>query len=82
MRSIFINVVRGSASMNGFELEDLKLPDDRNLPFEFAAFGEAIELAILYAEEEGSRQIRDYCSGMVTRIHALEARREYEFLPA
>lgn len=64
----------------GFELEDLKLPDYRNLPFEFAALGEAIDLAILYAEAHGNRQIRDYCSQMVTRFQALEDRREYAFL--
>jgi len=65
---------------NGFELEDLKLPDYQNLPFDFSALGEAIDLAILYAEAHGNRQIRDYCSQMVTRFQALEDRREYEFL--
>lgn len=65
---------------DGFELDDLKLPDYRNLPFDFAALGEAIDLAILYAEAHGNRQIRDYCSQMVTRFQALEDRREYEFL--
>lgn len=64
----------------GFELDDLKLPDYRNLPFDFAELGEAIDLAILYAEAHGNRQIRDYCSQMVTRFQALEDRREYEFL--
>ncbi|TGS14454.1 ATP-binding protein [Mesorhizobium sp. M2E.F.Ca.ET.209.01.1.1] len=65
---------------DGFELDDLKMPNYRNLPFEFAALGEAIDLAILYAEAHGNRQIRDYCSQMVTRFQALEDRREYEFL--
>ena len=65
---------------NGFEQEDLKLPNYQNLPFDFAALGEAIDLAILYAEAHGNRQIRDYCSQMVTRFQALQDRREYEFL--
>ncbi|MGL4528798.1 MAG: ATP-binding protein [Aestuariivirga sp.] len=65
---------------NGFELEELKLPDYKNLPFDFAALGDAIDLAILYAEAHGNKQIRDYCSQMVTRFQALEDRREYEFL--
>ena len=65
---------------DGFELDDLKLPDYRNLPFDFEALAEAIDLAILYAEAHGNRQIRDYCSQMVTRFQALEDRREYEFL--
>ena len=63
-----------------FELEDLKLPDYQNLPFDFAALGDAIDLAILYAEAHGNRQIRDYCSQMVTRFQALEDRSEYGFL--
>ncbi|MBD9597391.1 ATP-binding protein [Ensifer sp. ENS05] len=65
---------------DGFELEDLKMPDYRNLPFDFAALGEAIDLAILYSEAYGNRQIRDYCSQMVTRFQALQDRKEYEFL--
>ena len=64
----------------GFELEDLKLPDYQHLPFDFSSLVEAIDLAILYAEAHGNRQIRDYCSQMVTRFQALEDRREYEFL--
>ena len=64
----------------GFVLEDLKLPNYQNLPFDFSALGDAIDLAILYAEAHGNRQIRDYCSQMVTRFQALEDRREYEFL--
>ncbi|RAZ72996.1 ATP-binding protein [Mesorhizobium atlanticum] len=65
---------------NGFELDDLKMPDYRHLPFDFSALGQAIDLAILYAEAHGNRQIRDYCSQMVTRFQALEDRQEYEFL--
>lgn len=65
---------------NTFEIEDLKLPDYQNLPFDFSALGDAIDLAILYAEAHGNRQIRDYCSQMVTRFQALEDRREYAFL--
>ena len=61
-------------------MEDLKLPDYQKLPFDFSALGDAIDLAILYAEAHGNRQIRDYCSQMVTRFQALEDRREYEFL--
>lgn len=68
------------AALAKFELEDLKLPDYQNLPFDFAALGDAIDLAILYAEAHGNRQIRDYCSQMVTRFQALEDRSEYEFL--
>lgn len=65
---------------NGFEIEGLRLPAYNNTPFDFNALGPAMDLAILYEEAHGNRQIRDYCSQMVTRLKALEERREYEFL--
>jgi DNA helicase HerA-like ATPase len=64
----------------GFEIDDLKLPAYQNIPFDFEALGDAMDLAILYEEAHGNRQIRDYCSQMVTRLKSLEERREYEFL--
>jgi DNA helicase HerA-like ATPase len=65
---------------DGFEIDDLKLPDYNNAPFDFDALGDAMDLAILYAEAHGNRQIRDYCSQMVTRFSSLQERREYAFL--
>lgn len=64
----------------GFVIDDLKLPDYENIPFDFSALGEAMDLAILYEEAHGNRQIRDYCSQMVTRFKSLDERREYAFL--
>ncbi len=58
----------------------LSSPAYANLPFEFAALGEALDLAILYEEAHGNRQIWDYCSQMLTRFKSLEERPEYEFL--
>ena len=40
----------------------------------------AMDLALLYEEAHGNRQIRDYCSQMVTRLKSLEDRSEYAFL--
>ncbi len=65
---------------NGFVIDDLRLPDYENIPFDFGELGDAIDLAILYEEAHGNRQIRDYCSQMVTRFKSLEERREYAFL--
>ncbi|MER8874687.1 ATP-binding protein, partial [Mesorhizobium sp. M0814] len=65
---------------NAFVIDELKLPDYENIPFDFRSLGEAMDLAILYEEAHGNRQIRDYCSQMVTRLKSLEERREYEFL--
>ncbi|ESY29562.1 ATP-binding protein [Mesorhizobium sp. C386A] len=65
---------------NAFVIDELKLPDYENIPFDFRSLGDAMDLAILYEEAHGNRQIRDYCSQMVTRLKSLEERREYEFL--
>ncbi|MEX0955038.1 MAG: ATP-binding protein [Rhizobiaceae bacterium] len=74
------NYLLGGADGGGFIIDGLKLPAYRNLPFEFAALGEALDLAILYEEAHGNRQIRDYCSQLLTRFKSLEERPEYEFL--
>lgn len=70
----------GGEQQTGFIILDLKLPDYDGTPFEFSALGDAIDLALLYEEAHGNRQIRDYCSQMVTRFKALEERGDYKFL--
>ena len=75
-----LEFLRGTEKHSGFIVEGLKLPSYEKLPFDFAALGEAIDLAILYEESHGNRQIRDYCSQMVTRFKSLEERPEYRFL--
>lgn len=72
--------LQGDDGEGGFVLADFKLPDYTNSPFDFAALGDAIDLALLYEESHGNRQIRDYCSQMVTRFKALLERRDYAFL--
>lgn len=70
----------GTDGSSGFIDPDLKFPDYDGSPFDFAVLGDAIDLAILYQEAHGNRQIRDYCSQMVTRFKALEERSDYAFL--
>lgn len=70
----------GGAGQRGFVIPDLKLPDYDGTPFDFTVLGDALDLALLYEEAHGNRQIRDYCSQMVTRFKALEKRDDYEFL--
>ncbi|RYD40946.1 MAG: ATP-binding protein, partial [Verrucomicrobiaceae bacterium] len=70
----------GGEQQAGFLIPDLKLPDYDGTPFDFTALGEAIDLALLYEEAHGNRQIRDYCAQMVTRFKALEERGDYRFL--
>lgn len=66
--------------MPGFIKPGLKLPDYNNAPFEFDALGDAIDLAILYEEAHGNRQIRDYCSQLLTRFKTLQHREDFKFL--
>lgn len=70
----------GKDGVGGFIDPDLKFPDYDGTPFDFTALGDAIDLALLYQEAHGNRQIRDYCAQMVTRFKALEERSDYSFL--
>lgn len=70
----------GKDGVGGFIDADLKFPDYDGTPFDFTALGDAIDLALLYQEAHGNRQIRDYCAQMVTRFKALEERSDYSFL--
>lgn len=60
--------------------EDAPLPAYDRTPFSFDELHECIDFAILYEEAHGNRQIRDYCSAMVTRLKSLQERTEYAFL--
>ncbi|MDO9223371.1 MAG: ATP-binding protein [Caulobacter sp.] len=60
--------------------EDVKLPAYDNQPFSFDDLEECLDFALLYEEAHGNRQIRDYCSQMVTRLKSLKDRRDYAFL--
>lgn len=70
----------GDDGQGGYTITDFKLPDYSNSPFDFESLGDAIDLALLYEEAHGNRQIRDYCSQMVTRFKALLERQDYAFL--
>jgi hypothetical protein len=61
-------------------LADVVLPAFDGTPFSFNDLEGCLDLAILYEEAHGNRQIRDYCSQMVTRYKSLKDREEYEFL--
>ncbi len=60
--------------------EDAPLPAYNRTPFSFDELHECLDFAILYEEAHGNRQIRDYCSSMVTRLRSLQERTEYAFL--
>ena len=60
--------------------EDIQLPSYDHTPFAFDDLEECLDFAIIYEEAHGNRQIRDYCSSMVTRLKSLNDREEYAFL--
>ena len=60
--------------------ENIELPTYNQKPFSFEDLGECLDMAILYEEAHGNRQIRDYCSQMLTRYKSLSERPEYKFL--
>jgi hypothetical protein len=70
----FLDEVRGKLR------EDVELPSYNRTPFAFDDLDECLDFAILYEEAHGNRQIRDYCSQMMTRFKSLKERAEYAFL--
>ena len=61
-------------------LGNASLPAYQSIPFSFSELHDCLDFAILYEEAHGNRQIRDYCSSMVTRLKSLQERTEYAFL--
>lgn len=55
-------------------------PKYNNDFFEFNKFGDNLDEAILYEEFHGNKQIRDYCSSLITRYKSLKDRQEFNFL--
>ena len=60
--------------------QDVELPTYERNPFTFDDLEECLDFAILYEEAHGNRQIRDYCSQMLTRFKSLKERQEFAFL--
>ncbi|PTU27729.1 ATP-binding protein [Stenotrophobium rhamnosiphilum] len=58
----------------------IEIPAYAGSPFAFSKLSECLDLALLYEEAHGNRQIRDYCSQMLTRFKALSNRPDYAFL--
>lgn len=60
--------------------DDVSLPNYANRQFSFDDLEKALDLALLYEEAHGNRQIRDYCSQMITRFKWIREREEFAFL--
>ncbi len=62
--------------------KNFSLPEHTLTKFNFNSMEESLELAILYEEAHGNRQIRDYCSNMLTRLKRIKERKDFNFLRA
>lgn len=60
--------------------EAITIPDYANKPFPFENLDAALDLALLYEEAHGNRQIREYCSQLRTRFKWIRERDEFSFL--
>jgi hypothetical protein len=58
------------------------LPSYNNIPFSFERLQSALDLALFYEEANGNKQIREYCSQLVTRLKSVSDNPDYEFLRA
>lgn len=68
--------------INGFVFDDMTLPAYQNFPFTFEKLQASLNLALYYEEAHGNKQIRDYCSTLVTRLQSVIDNPDYEFLRA
>ena len=69
------------SSIRNFIKEDIIIdPRYNSQQFDFADLGQALESAILYEEYHGNKQIRDYCSSMITRYKSIKEREDFNFL--
>jgi DNA helicase HerA-like ATPase len=75
VESVFKNAVRANIDEN-LEID----PDYKNDFFEFSDLSTALELAILYEEYHGNKQIRDYCSSLITRYKSVREREDFHFM--
>ena len=64
-----------------FLTDKFKMPVyEKNQKFNFEDIEDAFDLALLYEEAHGNRQIRDYCSSLITRIKSIKDRPDFGFL--
>lgn len=63
-----------------FIQEGVTIPAYTGKPFSFTTLEECFEIALLYEEAHGNKQIRDYCSQMLTRFKWIRDREEFAFL--
>lgn len=68
--------------LDGHVQDEPVLPGYANRPFSFERLQAALDLALFYEEANGNKQIREYCSQLVTRLKSVIDNPDYEFLRA
>lgn len=64
-----------------FIVDKFKMPTyEKNQKFSFEIIEDALDLALLYEEAYGNKQIRDYCSSLMTRVKSIKDRADFDFL--
>lgn len=72
---------RFKQSIRNFIKEDIIIePKYDSEKFSFNDLGQALETALLYEEYHGNKQIRDYCSSLLTRFKSIKNREDFNFL--
>lgn len=66
--------------LDTFIQDDFVFPKYENKPFRFDVLAECLDLALLFQEANGNRQIRDHCAQMLTRFKWVSEREEFAFL--
>lgn len=69
-----------SDSLTKLVRDDVTMPHYANSEFKFDDLEKALDLALLYEESHGNKQIRDYCAQMITRLKWIRDREEFAFL--
>lgn len=84
---IYGNFTNGSdrvflEKMNEFIIKDrFEIPSfKKDIKFNFDQLEESLDMAILYEESHGNRQIRNFCSSLITRFKTLKNRKEFNFI--
>nr|WP_321456279.1 DUF87 domain-containing protein [uncultured Cohaesibacter sp.] len=68
--------------LQNYVTDEPVLPSYGNAPFSFERLQAALDLALFYEEANGNKQIRDYCSQLVTRLKSVSDNPDFEFLRA
>ena len=66
--------------LNKHQKDEPVLPSYGNKPFSFERLQDALNLALFYEEANGNKQIREYCSQLVTRLKSVSENPDFEFL--